>query len=106
MNIQFFEPPRKIEYSTTSPLLGLIAALGLVAVSAHAVPPSEELQQRIIEISEAVKPSVVHIEAIVRVNDRRNQVTGSGLIASASGLARVYGTEMWNPESKDPQPRA
>jgi serine protease Do len=64
----------------------VIAALGLCAVSAHAMPPSEELEERIIEISERVKPSVVHIEAIVRVNDRRNQVTGSGLIASESGL--------------------
>ena len=64
----------------------VIAVLGLGAVSAHAVPPSEELQERIIEISERVKPSVVHIEAIVRVNDRRKQVTGSGLIASESGL--------------------
>jgi len=64
----------------------VIAALGLCAVSAHAMPPGEDLQERIIEISERVKPSVVHIEAIVRVNDRRNQVTGSGLIASESGL--------------------
>jgi S1-C subfamily serine protease len=64
----------------------VIAALGAIAIGAHAIPPGEELQERIIEISERVKPSVVHVEAIVRVNDRRNQVTGSGLVASGSGL--------------------
>ncbi len=49
------------------------------------VRPWEPLQERIIEVSDRVKPSVVHIEAIVKVNDRRNQVTGSGVIASAEG---------------------
>ena len=38
-----------------------------------------------IEISKRVTPSVVHVEAIVRVNDRRNAVTGSGVIASSDG---------------------
>ncbi len=63
-----------------------VVALCLGALSAQAAPPSQELQGRIIEISERVKPSVVHVEAIVRINDRRNQVTGSGLIASEDGL--------------------
>jgi hypothetical protein len=62
----------------------VIAAVGAIAIGAHAIPPGEELQERIIEISERVKPSVVHVEAIVRINDRRNQVTGSGLIASGA----------------------
>ncbi len=47
--------------------------------------PYADLQRRIVEISEQVKPWVVHIEAIVKVNDRRSQVTGSGLIASPDG---------------------
>ncbi len=45
----------------------------------------EDLERRIIEIAERIKPSVVHIEAIIKRNDRRNQVTGSGVIASADG---------------------
>ena len=72
--------------ASLTPVRLAIALLALGAVCAHAIPPGEELQERIIEISERVKPSVVHVEAIVRVNDRRNQVTGSGLIASGSGL--------------------
>ena len=44
-----------------------------------------QLQERVIEISKRVTPSVVHVEAIVKVNDRRNEVTGSGVIASADG---------------------
>jgi S1-C subfamily serine protease len=64
----------------------VIAVFGLGAVCAQALPPSQELEERIIEISERVKPSVVHVEAIIRINDRRNQVMGSGLIASESGL--------------------
>ena len=46
----------------------------------------DQLQERIIAVSEAVKPSVVHIEAIVKIDDRRNQITGSGVIASEDGL--------------------
>lgn len=52
-------------------------------------PPAGELmarlQERIIEISRRVTPSVVHVEAIVKMNDRRSEVTGSGVIASAEG---------------------
>lgn len=54
-----------------------------------AEPPAAELmarlQERIIEISRRVTPSVVHVEAIVKMNDRRSEVTGSGVIASAEG---------------------
>jgi Do/DeqQ family serine protease len=45
----------------------------------------QALEERIIEVAERVKPSVVHIEAIVRVNDRRRQATGSGVISRADG---------------------
>ena len=66
--------------------LPLAVACGLPALG----PPSraadpETLEARIIEVAEQVKPTVVHIEAIVRVNDRRKSVSGSGLIASADG---------------------
>jgi serine protease Do len=62
----------------------------LVALPARAAdPPAPEaldaLQRRVIEISRRVTPSVVHVEAIVKVNDRRNEVTGSGVIVSADG---------------------
>ncbi len=63
-----------------------LTALPWLAPPALAAPPAfEGLEQRIIEVAERVKPVVVHIEAIVRHNDRRRQVTGSGVIAHADG---------------------
>ncbi len=53
--------------------------------AASAAPAHEELEQRIVEVAEQVKPSVVHIEAIVKFGDRRSPVTGSGVIQSADG---------------------
>jgi serine protease Do len=67
-------------------LLILLALFLVTPASAQTPADHELLQQRIIEIAEGVIPSVVHIEAIIKVNDRRNQVTGSGVIASADGL--------------------
>jgi serine protease Do len=46
----------------------------------------DRFQDQIVEISNRVIPSVVHIEAIIKINDRRNQVSGSGVIASPDGL--------------------
>jgi serine protease Do len=56
-------------------------------VPARAADPVglDELQARVIEIAQRVTPSVVHVEAIVKVNDRRNEVTGSGVIVSDDG---------------------
>jgi serine protease Do len=85
---------------------GLGLAPGLVSGASHAQtegpssPPAtagpaapavaeaavRSLEERIIAASERVKPSVVHIEAIIKVNDRRSPVTGSGLLVSADGL--------------------
>ena len=64
----------------------VLALLALAALPAAARPPEGLLESRIIEVSESVQPLVVHIEAVVKVNDRRNQVTGSGLIATPDGL--------------------
>jgi len=61
------------------------ACLSLVACAALAEPAHEELERRIIGVAAEVKPSVVHIEAIVKYGDRRAPVTGSGVIASADG---------------------
>ncbi len=62
--------------------------LALLFLAARAAPAAGEvsLEERIITVSERVKPSVVFVQAIVRVNDRKSEVTGSGLIASADGL--------------------
>jgi serine protease Do len=51
-----------------------------------AADPLEALQARIIRVSETVTPSVVHIEAVVRVNDRRKMVTGSGFVMRSEGI--------------------
>ena len=54
--------------------------------TALADDPLDALQRRVIEVSERVTPSVVHIEAALRVNNRRSMVTGSGLLFDASGV--------------------
>ena len=64
-------------------LAALAAPSGAAASDAAAL---DALQARIIEISQRVTPSVVHIEAIVKHNDRRAQVTGSGLVVDPAGL--------------------
>jgi S1-C subfamily serine protease len=45
----------------------------------------DEMQARVISVGETVTPSVVHIEAVVRKNNRRNVVTGSGVVVDAEG---------------------
>jgi serine protease Do len=72
--------------TTVAALLALLAA----ATPARAADPPDPaaldaLQARVIEIAKRVTPSVVHVEAIVKINDRRNEVTGSGVIVSADG---------------------
>jgi serine protease Do len=73
-----------------APRVALAAALVLVAgpLPRAAAQPAgyQALEDRIVEVAEHVKPAVVHIEAIVRINDRRRQVTGSGVIADPEGL--------------------
>jgi S1-C subfamily serine protease len=53
--------------------------------SCAAAAPSTDLERRIVTVAEAVSPSVVHIQAILKYDDRRNEVTGSGLIVTADG---------------------
>jgi serine protease Do len=65
--------------------LALLLALTLLPACALARAPENELEKRIVKVAEQLKPSVVHIEAIVKMDDRRNQVTGSGVIVSADG---------------------
>jgi serine protease Do len=72
-----------------TPSSGPAAATPRAPALASAEPPAAEtlaqLQDRIIDISQRVIPSVVHVEAIVKRNDRRSEVTGSGVVASAEG---------------------
>ncbi|MEM7410374.1 MAG: trypsin-like peptidase domain-containing protein [Myxococcota bacterium] len=63
--------------------IALLATLSFFACAASA--PSTKLEQRIVTVAEKIKPSVVHIEAIVKVNDRRSQATGSGVIVREDG---------------------
>lgn len=64
-----------------------LLALGLVllACAAGARSPHGDLEERVVQVAERVQPSVVHIEAIVKFGDRRNQVTGSGVIVTPDG---------------------
>ena len=80
--------PADARLRMTRTLFVCLLGLGLAAPGARAegVANHEELEQHIIEIAKQVIPSVVYIEAIVKVNDRRNQVTGSGVILSEDGL--------------------
>src|SRR5262249_43333714 len=66
----------------------LLSLLGLWVSAANAAEPT--LEERIIAVSEQVKPTVVFVQAIVRVNDRKVEVTGSGVIASADGLVITH----------------
>ena len=66
-------------------LLATLVWVSACAAAAAAPEEYEALEERIIEIAERVKPSVVHIEAIVKIDDRRSQVTGSGVITSEDG---------------------
>jgi serine protease Do len=68
--------------------LALAASPRPAAAQAAAAPSADalaDLQRRVIDISRRVTPSVVHVEAIVKVNDRRNEVTGSGVIVDGEG---------------------
>ncbi len=66
--------------TTLAVAIALLLAAGSVAAADDA-----SLEQRIIEVAARVQPSVVHIEVIVKLNDRRSEMTGSGVIASADG---------------------
>jgi serine protease Do len=60
-------------------------ALGLACWPLVAAASEPAMEAEIIEAAERVKPSVVHIEAIIKIHDRRSQVTGSGVLLSADG---------------------
>ena len=64
--------------------LSLALACALPLGSPTRAADSQTLEARIIEVAERVKPAVVHIEAIVRVNDRRYPVSGSGVIVHSA----------------------
>jgi serine protease Do len=73
--------------------LGALAGLALLPASPALAAPDAaaeaggwtSLQERIIEVSERVKPIVVHVEAMVKVADRRKHVEGSGFVVGADG---------------------
>ncbi len=65
-------------------IVGLVGCTSLP--SALARDPLESLQTRVIDVNKAASPSVVHIEAALKVNDRRKLVTGSGIIIGPEGI--------------------
>jgi S1-C subfamily serine protease len=67
-------------------LLAVLLAGTALAPRARAADALDALQDRIIDVSERLTPSVVHIEAVVKVDDRRQMVTGSGLLTSPDGV--------------------
>jgi S1-C subfamily serine protease len=74
-----------IRFLLTVPLsLGLMGCALLP--TAQAKDALDELQARIIRVSERVTPSVVHIEAALKVNNRRSLVTGSGFLMDSKGV--------------------
>lgn len=68
----------------------LLLALPLPSAARAAGPGADDaleaLQRRIIQVAEQVKPCVVHVEAIAKIDDRRTPVTGSGFIISPDGM--------------------
>jgi serine protease Do len=59
----------------------VIALVGCSTLpGAHARDVLDEIQARVIQVNQAVAPVVVHIEAAVKVNNRRKLVTGSGFL--------------------------
>src|SRR5262245_18793922 len=81
-------PARQVSRIPLACGLRALAALALllaVGSAEAAEAPDAGLEQRIIEVAARIQPSVVHIEAIVKLNDRRSEVTGSGVIASPDG---------------------
>lgn len=73
------------EFSMRKPLSTLATLFFAWTACAAGTAPHDALERRIVHVAEQVKPAVVHIEAIVKFNDRRNQVTGSGVIVDPSG---------------------
>jgi len=55
------------------------------AVAGQGLDIFDQMQDVIISVSEAVKPTVVHIEVVKKHNDQRFQALGSGLIIRKDG---------------------
>ncbi len=72
-------------FPLTLPLYLALVGCALMP-AAQAKDALDELQARIIRVSESVTPSVVHIEAAVKLNNRRNLVTGSGFLMDPNGV--------------------
>lgn len=66
-------------------LLPALVGCGLPPL-AWAADPLDALQDRVIAVGKRVSPSVVHIQAAVKQNNRRSLATGSGFMVDAEGV--------------------
>jgi S1-C subfamily serine protease len=71
---------------TLAPVLLTWALVGCSSYSAWADDPLDALQHRVIEVGQRVSPSVVHIQAAVKKNNRRSLATGSGFLVDPNGI--------------------
>ncbi len=67
------------------PLLSGLLGCSLLPLSL-AADPLDAMQDRVIEVGRRVSPTVVHIQAAVKQNNRRSLATGSGFLIDATGV--------------------
>ncbi len=71
--------------ATLLPAISLLVGCSSLPL-AHARDALDEVQARVIQVNQKAASVVVHIEAAIKVNNRRKLVTGSGFLIDSSGI--------------------
>ncbi len=71
--------------ATLLPAIALLVGCSSLPL-AHARDALDAVQARVIEVNQKAAPVVVHVEAAIKVNNRRKLVTGSGFLIDSSGI--------------------